>query len=107
MFGFFDYQGPRKHNPGSVGMRVPTQAERAGDLRDLGIPIYDPMTGTAAGTGRSQFVSFPTGANANSQCTNAAGCLNVIPTSRLSPEAQNLLGTKFVPPPSLTNPANS
>src|SRR5258708_5760348 len=65
------------------------------------------MTGTAAGTSRSQFISFPTGANANSQCTNAAGCLNVIPTNRLSPEAQNLLSTSFVPPPSVTNPANA
>jgi len=105
MFGFFAYQGSRQHNPGSVGIRVPTQAERAGDLRDLGVAIYDPTTGNAAGTGRTQFVSFPTGTNANSLCTNAAGCLNVIPTSRLSPAAQNLLSTNFVPLPTVTSPA--
>ena len=107
MFGFFDYQGSRQHNPGSVGIRVPTQAERAGDLRDLGVPIYDPTTGSGSGTGRTQFVSFPTGPNANSQCTNAAGCLNVIPTSRLSQQAQNLLGTTYVPLPSVTNPGSA
>src|SRR5215467_14504673 len=105
MFGFFSYQGSRQHNPGSAGIRVPTQAERAGDLRDLGVAIYDPATGNPDGTGRTQFISFPTGTNANSLCTLAAGCLNVIPTSRLSPAAQNLLSTSFVPLPTVTNPA--
>ncbi len=102
MFGFFDYQGSRQHNPGSTGIRVPTQAERAGDLRDLGVNIYDPNTGNPDGTGRTQFVSFPTGPNANSLCTNAAGCPNVIPTNRISTPAANLLattGTIFVPLP--------
>src|SRR5215813_13660973 len=58
MFGFFSYQGSRQHNPGSAGIRVPTQAERAGDLSDLGVAIYDPATGNPDGTGRTQFVSF-------------------------------------------------
>jgi outer membrane receptor protein involved in Fe transport len=102
MFAFFDYQGSRQHNPGSASIRVPTQAERAGDLRDLKINIYDPTTGNPDGTGRTQFVSFPTGPNANSLCTNAAGCPNVIPTSRISTPAANLLATTFVPLPKLT-----
>lgn len=102
LFYFFDYQGSRQLNSGSAAIRVPTSAERAGDLRDLGVPIYDPTTGNPDGTGRTQFVSFPSGTNANSQCTNAAGCPNVIPTSRLSQQALNLLATTFVPLPTLT-----
>ncbi|HET7151473.1 MAG TPA: carboxypeptidase-like regulatory domain-containing protein, partial [Candidatus Acidoferrum sp.] len=45
LFYFFDYQGSRQLNSGSAAIRVPTSAERAGDLRDLGVPIYDPTTG--------------------------------------------------------------
>src|SRR5205807_6066134 len=56
LFYFFDYQGSRQHNPGSTSIRVPTEAERAGDLHDLNIPIYDPATGNPDGTGRTQFV---------------------------------------------------
>src|SRR6267378_2575980 len=107
MFAFFDYQGSRQHNPGSTGIRVPTQAERGGDLRDLGVNIYDPTTGNPDGTGRTQFVASSNSAspNFNSLCTIAAGCPNVIPTSRISAPAANLLGTTFVPLPKLT-PAN-
>jgi Carboxypeptidase regulatory-like domain/TonB dependent receptor len=102
VFYFFDYQGSRQQNSGSILIRVPTAAERAGDLNALGIPIYDPTTGNPDGTGRSQFMSFPTGTNANSQCTHSAGCPNMIPTSRLSQQALNLLATTFVPMPTLT-----
>ncbi len=107
MFAFFDYQGSRQHNPGSTGIRVPTQAERGGDLRDLGVNIYDPTTGNPDGTSRTQFVASSNSAspNFNSLCTIAAGCPNVIPTSRISAPAANLLGTTFVPLPKLT-PAN-
>src|SRR5712664_1862613 len=99
MFAFFDYQGSRQHNPGSALIRVPTQDERAGDLRDLGIPIYDPTTGNPDGTSRTQFVasSDPANPNFNSLCTSAAGCPNVIPTNRISTPAANLLSTTFVP----------
>src|SRR5260370_18978461 len=97
MFGFFDYQGSRQHNPGSAGIRVPTAAERAGDLRDLGVNIYDPNTGNPDGTVRTQFVSFPTGSNANSLCTRPSGCPNVIPTSRISPPAANPHATTLEP----------
>src|SRR5260370_14992462 len=82
MFGFFDYQGSRQHNPGSTGIRVPTQAGRAGDPRDLVVNLYDPTTGNPDGTGRTQFVSFPTGSNATSICSNAAEGPNVFPPSR-------------------------
>src|SRR6267378_4115591 len=59
MFFFGDYQGSRQHNPGSASIRLPTEAERAGDLSDLGIPLYDPTTGDpSTGAGRTQFISF-------------------------------------------------
>ena len=111
MFFFGDYQGSRQHNPGSASIRLPTEAERAGDLSDLGIPIYDPTTGDpSTGAGRTQFISFPTGsanpALVNALCTNPAGCVNVIPTSRLNTVVQNLLGPKFVPLPNVTNPSS-
>lgn len=97
VFGY--YQGTRRRIGGSVLTRVPTTAEVAGDLSDLGVPIYDPSTGNASGTGRTQFVSFPSGINANSLCTNSAGCLNMIPTSRISPQATALL--KLLPAPNV------
>jgi TonB dependent receptor-like, beta-barrel len=104
LFYFFDYQGSRQQNAGSASIRVPTQAERAGDLRDLGIPIYDPTTGNPDGTGRTQFVASSSSGspNFNSLCTSAAGCPNVIPTARISQQAANLLATTFVPLPKLT-----
>ena len=104
LFYFFDYQGSRQHNPGSTSIRVPTEAERAGDLHDLNIPIYDPATGNPDGTGRTQFVasSNSASANFNSLCTIAAGCPNIIPTNRISTQAANLLSTTFVPLPKMT-----
>jgi len=101
LFVFGYYQGTRRRIGGSVLTRVPTAAEAAGDLRDLGVPIYDPATGNPDGTRRTEFVSFPTGPNANSLCTNSAGCPDVIPTNRISPQAANLL--KLLPAPTLTN----
>jgi hypothetical protein len=103
LFGFFDYQGTRQRNGGSAQEYVPTDSERAGDLSDLGVPIYDPTTGNPDGTGRTQFVSFPNGPNANSLCTNAAGCPNMIPTSRISAPSAALLA--LLPAPNLTGTA--
>ncbi len=45
-FFFGDYQGNRQHNGASLLTRVPTAAERAGDLSDLDTPIYNPCNGT-------------------------------------------------------------
>ncbi len=75
-FYFADYQGTRQKNGGSVLTRVPTAAERAGDLSDLGVPIWNPCNGTdcnVAPAARQQF------ANAS------------IPSSLLSPQSQALL----------------
>ena len=65
-FFFGDYQGTRFTQGGSRLLSVPTDAARAGDLRAYGVNIYDPAT-------RQQFPN------------------NVIPSNRLSPQAQNIL----------------
>ena len=83
-FYFADYQGSRQHNGASQLTRVPTAAERAGDLSDLNTPIYNPCNGpdcTIAPAARQQFTG------------------NVIPTNLLSPQAQNLL--KSIPLPNI------
>jgi hypothetical protein len=70
-FFFADYQGTRANVGGSQLLTVPTAAARAGDLSGYGVNIFDPAFG-APGS-RPQFPG------------------NVIPTSRLSPQAQRLL----------------
>jgi Carboxypeptidase regulatory-like domain len=62
---------------------VPTAAFRAGNLSASTTPIYDPSTGTAAGSGRTQFSSN--------------GVANVIPTNRLDPIAQRILALVPLP----------
>jgi hypothetical protein len=90
VFIFGDYQGTRSHIGGSGHDRIPTAAERGGDLSDLGIPIYDPYETTDST--HQTLVLDPQGnpiplAFANR--TQFPG--NVIPQSRLSPQTQNLL----------------
>src|SRR5687768_4198570 len=71
-FFFGDYQGTRSTQGGSRLLSVPTEAARAGDLSAYGVNIYDPNTGQ----------QFPG---------------NVIPQSRLSPQAQAIL--RLIPRP--------
>jgi outer membrane receptor protein involved in Fe transport len=85
LFWFGDYQGTRQRLGASESLRLPTAAERSGDLSDLGVPIFDPLTGNSNGTGRSQFPG------------------SVIPTGRISGPALQLLS--LLPEPNLT-PAN-
>ena len=42
LFFFGDYQGTRRNTGGSALLRVPTAAERQGDLSGLGVDIFDP-----------------------------------------------------------------
>ena len=65
-FFFGDYQGTRATQGGSRLLSVPTAAARTGDLSAYGVNVYDPQTGQ----------QFPG---------------NVIPQTRLSPQAQALL----------------
>jgi hypothetical protein len=83
-FIFGDYQGSRQKNGGSLLTRVPTAAERAGDLSDLNTPVFDPCPGgncSAPLANRQQYIG------------------NVIPSSQLSPQAQALL--KSIPLPNV------
>ncbi|MBA3712770.1 MAG: TonB-dependent receptor [Pyrinomonadaceae bacterium] len=80
LFWFGDYQGTRRNTGGSALLRVPTAAERTGDLSGLGVNIFDPASGDAPAT-RTQFAG------------------NQIPTARLSPQALNLL--RLIPLPNI------
>jgi outer membrane receptor protein involved in Fe transport len=85
LFFFGDYQGMRNSLSTSSLYTVPTDAFKQGNFSSLALtnPIFDPATGNADGTGRTQFAN------------------NIIPQSRLSPAAVNLLA--LLPEP--TNPS--
>jgi outer membrane receptor protein involved in Fe transport len=78
-FVFGDYQGTRRKNGGSVLTTVPTALARTGNLSEYGRTIYDPLTGTSIGTGRTAF----------------AGAR--IPNNRLSPQALTLINLLPLP----------
>jgi hypothetical protein len=83
-FIFGDYQGSRQNNGGSLLTRVPTAAERAGDLSDLGVSIFNPCLGANCNVSPGSRQQF-TGA--------------VIPTTLLSPQALNILN--LIPLPNI------
>lgn len=93
MFFFGDYEGTRQRLGNSLLLTVPTAAERAGDLSDLGINIYDPCPAANPNCG--------TAVLAPSARRQFAG--NAIPASRLSPQAQALL--KLIPLPNVAGRA--
>jgi hypothetical protein len=76
-FFFFSYEGQRIRRAQTQTFSVPTATLREGNFSRLA-PLCDPLTRTAAGT-----------------CTPFAD--NQIPSSRLSPIAQSLLGTVPLP----------
>jgi hypothetical protein len=80
LFFFADYQGTRRNTGGSALLRVPSLAERQGDLSGLGVDIFDPA-GAATLADRQQFVG------------------NRIPADRLSPQALALL--QHIPLPNI------
>ena len=83
-FVFGDYQGQRQKNGGSLTTRVPTAAERAGDLSALNTPLFDPCIGANCNVAPAQRQQFTGG---------------IIPTARLSSQALNLL--KLIPLPNI------
>ncbi len=84
-FFFGDYQANRQRNGDSVLTRVPTAAERAGDLSDLATNIYNPCNGSDCNIIPANRQQFPG---------------NVIPGNLLSSQALNLL--KLIPLPNIT-----
>lgn len=100
LFVFGDYQGLRSHVGATASDRVPTAAERAGDLSDLGQPIFDPyLTSDPAHCNLVLTNGQPTALAAGSRSQFPG---NVIPSCRLSPQAQNLL--KLIPGPNTAGP---
>jgi len=83
-FLFGDYQGSRQKNGGSQLVRVPTLAERNGDLSDLATPIYNPCAGTNCNVLPANRQQFP-GA--------------VIPSTLITPQAKALLA--YIPLPNV------
>ena len=79
LFGFFDYSGLRNPSDTVFTGRVPTAAERAGDLSADSTPIYDPATYNAATGTTSPFQG------------------NIIPTARIDPFAQLWLANYPLP----------
>jgi len=101
LFYFVSFEGTGDHRGVQRRVTIPTPEARAGDLSALAAAletdIYDPMTGDqTTGAGRTVFTSYPTGyvdpTMVNAACTDAAGCTNMIPTSRLDPSTQQILG---------------
>jgi hypothetical protein len=83
-FIFGDYQGTRQKIGGSLLTRVPTAAERTGDLSDLPVAFFNPCAGSNCNilpANRQQFVG------------------NQIPTAMISSQATNLL--KLIPLPNI------
>jgi hypothetical protein len=84
-FFFFGYENMRTDQPNGSVQTVPTAANRQGDFSALlgqNILIYDPLSAVSASGGRIQRTAFPG---------------NIIPSSRLSPIALNVL--KYYPLP--------
>lgn len=84
-FAFGDYQGQRQKNGGSLLTRVPTVAERNGDLSALATRIFDPCIGSNCNVAPAQRQEFVGG---------------IIPASRISPQALKLL--QAIPLPNTT-----
>lgn len=84
-FFFGDYQGTRNKNSGSLLTRVPTAAERGGDLSDLNTPFFNPCNGSDCNIVPANRTAFASG---------------IIPASQLSQQALNLL--KFIPLPNIS-----
>jgi len=81
LFYFGDYQGTRRNTGGGTLLRVPSLAERTGDMSATGVNVFDPASG-AAPAARTPFAG------------------NIIPASRLSPQTQALL--RMIPGPNTT-----
>lgn len=86
-FFMYGYEGIDESYPRGSTLTVPTEKQRAGDFSDLlaigaNYQIYDPATRRSIGGGRFQSDPLPG---------------NIIPTARISPIAQNILGYYALP----------
>jgi hypothetical protein len=86
LFGFGDYQGYRNRVAKTETYTVPTPLMRQGNFSELSTPIYDACGGTVTVGGQG----CPTYSGPRTQFAG-----NIIPSSRFSTVAKNLLNTKF------------
>ncbi len=123
LFFFSNVELTRDYTFANSENSVPTSAMIHGDLRGLlgtapgvtqpnGDIIYDPTTGNAKGSNRTQIMASdnPSSPLYNALCmasqANAQGmCGNVIPTARISPIASKLMA--MMPAPNITSTNNS
>jgi hypothetical protein len=82
-FFFGDYQRTIDNLGYVVRATVPTMKMRNGDFSEVSSRIYDPLTGTITGTGRTPFAN------------------NQIPQDRISPIARELIA--MIPEPNIAN----
>jgi outer membrane receptor protein involved in Fe transport len=87
LFFFGSYEGLFDRQLGAVLTTVPTADIRAGNMSQSSTPVYDPSTGNPDGTGRTPFSG------------------NIVPTSRIDPIAQKLVG--ITPLPNLAGLTNN
>src|SRR3954449_1202853 len=91
IFYFVSYESIRDHKTVDRTVSVPLPAMLRGDLQLSPSPIYDPLSGNADGTGRTQFQVFPGDPNC-ALCNTATNpnCLNIIPAARMDPIASKI-----------------
>ena len=96
IFYFVSYESIRDHKNVDRTVTVPLPAMLRGDLQRSPNPIYDPLSGNADGTGRTQFQVFPGDPN-YALCNTATNpnCLNIIPAARMDPIARKI--ASFIP----------
>lgn len=81
LFYFISYEGVRVVQGNAVAAQVPTPAMKTGNLSASPTSIYDPMTGSPDGSGRTPFAG------------------NIVPASRIDPGVQALIATGSWPDP--------
>ena len=79
LFYFGSYESTRDKQQATRTISVPSAALRRGDLSGSVNPIYDPLTGTATGVGRTAFPG------------------NLIPASRIDPTAAKIISLMPLP----------
>ncbi len=87
LFYFGSYESTRDKQNATRTISVPTAALRSGDLSGSATPIYDPLTGSANGTGRTPFAG------------------NIIPQERIDATARKIID--LMPLPNLPGETNN
>ncbi len=105
-FYFVSYESIRDHKTVDRTVSVPLPAMLRGDLSLSPTPVYDPLSGNADGSGRTQFRVLPGDPN-YALCNTATNpnCLNIIPAARMDPIAKKIAG--FIPGNNLDRDRNN